>query len=191
MRTKAIGFSSFLTLIIILFTGCFSVNLTMPVYEMKNGDEINENTIVIINDIEYRMQPEQKWSINPGEIIGYAGTWKIEVLEAEGDTKRNFICLFDTSQFWDKQYAIFHRTDLPEPSSDSVSMISYYEQDFRGEKIQRLTNIISDENTIKELFEETDNGTRIFDVSHFNGVSIVLSCYSDLGQHRTTDHLIL
>jgi len=153
-----------------LFSGC------MPIYDMAGGDSIGMDTSVIMDGVTYEMVPDLKWRVNPGHTLGYAGSRSIKILDAEGDTERNFICLMETSQFWDKHYAVLCRTDYPEPSAETITRIEYYGKDGGGQEIH---SIITDLTVIKELFDALENGKQEYDISRTEDFQAAIYCTSD------------
>lgn len=172
-----------LLLLILLLCGC--KDLSLPIYELGDSLQVNESVSVIIDGIKYETMPELKWliKIERTEVIGYAGSKNIEILSIYNDTKRNYVFLNDLKQSGlDKQLAVLYRTDIeiPQPSSTSVNMISYYEQDFREDNIKRNSNNVTDKKIIQLFFETLNSKVKITNVSGIKGIAISISCFSDL-----------
>ena len=140
-----------------------------------------EELYITIDDIKYIMLPESVWTIQPGsEVIGYAGSRDIEIIEAEGDTERNFIFLNDRNNFsFELCLAILHRTDIPEPSSNIISRIDYYENNYTGNDIVEVRNTVTDQELIFELFNLLESSQKTTLVSRLDSFTIVFNCYAD------------
>ncbi|MGI5850209.1 MAG: hypothetical protein ACOX8Q_09150, partial [Christensenellales bacterium] len=104
MKEKAILIIS----ILLLLMGVAGCGHFRPIYERADTKE--DGITVNIEGVIYKMYPQLKWDVHPGdEIIGYAGTRHTYITSAKGDTERNFIYLEDlgTSMY----YRPLHRTD--------------------------------------------------------------------------------
>jgi len=160
-------------------TGCIDVSL--PVYQRidQNGLEDEEGIVVIVEGAEYKMFPERKWSVEPGEMIGYAGSWKTTAYAAAGDTERHFVYLHDAGS--SMYYSPLYRTDkpIPEPSGDTVNKISYSETHFSGDEKKQIKNTIIDKETIQAFFDGLETDERTSNIVFLEDFYIHISCYSD------------
>ena len=118
------------------------------------------------------------------EVIGYTSSRETEILEAAGDTERNFIFLYDLKQpfYIEKRMMILCRSDktIPEPSADSIDSIHYIQNYVGGEKTS-IKNIITDKSIIEELINTMESGVKMskLDLSSLEGMGISLICTSD------------
>lgn len=181
MPLRKLVFCIAIIVITLLLTSCGKLFVVIPVYEMT-GDIKDDEVCVDIDGVGYKAVNDTKWNILPGEeTIGVAGTQRWEVINAMGDTERNFVLLKEPG-FWDgTYYRIFRRTDrqVPEPSGDSVNSLQYYEHDFHGEEIKQLLNTINDKEIINQLFEILNTGTRVKEAASFGDFNIAITGFSD------------
>jgi hypothetical protein len=171
-----------LTIIIIFFTGCVYRDYALPIYSMTNGDE---GICVTINNVIYTEIPS-KWVVHySNKVMGYAGSRDMAIIEAKGDTERNFIFLNDLEQpfYVEKRLIPLCRADgtIPEPNEKTVNSIYYSENYFQGEDNKPIKNVINDKSTIEELFQALDSGTKMskYDLSSLKDANIDIICTSD------------
>ncbi len=156
--------------------GCRDTSL--PIYERCDENGINDENgiVVIVNGITYKMFPELKWNVEPGEVIGYAGNWRTTVSNIVGDTENNFIYLCDVGS--SMYYSPLYRTDkeIPEPTANSIDKIVYSESYNSNEPTM---NTIIDNETIQSLFEILETGTRFSEITFLKNINISIACYSE------------
>ncbi len=169
------------TLIIITLattlTAC--IDFFLPIYEKTNDDGMS----VIIDGVRYKEFPILKWIVHPTwpeKKIGYAGGWDTVIVEAQGDTEKNFVYIKGTiADYYD---GFLYRTDkvIPEPSAESINKMIWEEYVVGSE--EGYINTIVDKKIIKELFDilDSEEKTRKYEMIENNSkiLNISIGCYS-------------
>lgn len=161
----------FLSIMVFVVSGC-TVDSTSF---FQRADNDADGIVLIIDGVKYKSLPKTKWSVVPGEVIGYAGNSDTTVQEIEGDTERNFIYLYMPGTA--SAFPTLYRTDrvIPDPSADTIS--SMHCLGFEGSQFS-ANNIIADKQAIQALFDILKAGKHTSFSASLEGSGVQLDCYS-------------
>lgn len=166
--------------VIILLSGCFmSANVKCEVYERQVTDE--DGIIVNIDGVVYKTLPEPKWEGQKiGDFFGYAGEEKKKLYLSEGDNERNFIFIYDSALCpkGSTHSILLYREDMPEPIAESIDKLLWGEsKKSDGEMEYNYSNIVTDKEIIKKLFNMLETKKSIVEASHFGYGSTFCQMY--------------
>ena len=167
-------------LVLCCCTGCFGTSLPQNSYPIYERTETEEDGIMVdIEGVVYKMYPLTKWEVHPeGTLVGYAGTKDTIISFAKDDTERNFIYLQDNGA--SMYYRPLYRTDreIPDPSGESVDLISWTEYDFSGGESTHYGRRYDDKETIVKLFDVWETGEKTWEHEFLPNFRIHMFCSS-------------
>jgi hypothetical protein len=153
---------------------------TYPVYDKVVNDE--DGIAIYVDSVKYKANPESAWQgqKDSEEVLGYAGEEKTRLYLVKDDEPMNFLFVWDSvlCPYGSYHEILLYREGMPEPSGESIDLVTWTEYDFTGDESEHYGWACDDKDVIVKLFDVWESGKKTWEYDFFPDFRVDMLCSS-------------